>query len=145
MNVQQISRRQFLKATGVTGAGLILGISLSGCSEKAPAVKPVAGAFIPDAFIQVTPDNRIIFYCPRDEIGQGVTTGLTTLVAEELDVNPAAIEIRLPGVHADYNNPELVCRLPEAVHRFPRILPRCARRVPMRAPFCWRQQPASWA
>ena len=69
---------------------------------------PVArteGAWTPNAFLQVLPDNTIRFYTARSEMGQGVTTGLATLVGEELDVNPLDMEIRLAGAHEDYVNP----------------------------------------
>ena len=39
-------------------------------------------------------------------MGQGVYTGLATLIAEELDVAPQNIRIRHAKAHADYNNPE---------------------------------------
>jgi len=99
------SRRGFLKLTGFAGGGLVLGVSLTGCSSD-PAISSVDGEFTPNAFLQITPDNQVIFYCPRDEMGQGVTTGLTTLIAEDLDVQPQNIDVRFAGAHADYKNPE---------------------------------------
>ncbi len=105
MSTVDYSRRRFLRNSGIAGGGLLVGFSLTGCSTSAPPLKPLAGALAPNSFVQITPDNRILFYCPRDEMGQGVTTGLTTLVAEELDVNPAAIQIELAGPHPDYSNP----------------------------------------
>ena len=100
-----LTRRSFLKVAGVSGGGLVLGVSLSGCSS-APALAPEHDVVAFDAFLQITADNEIRFYCPRDEMGQGISTGLTTLVAEELDVNPMQIDVRLAGVHPDYKNPE---------------------------------------
>ncbi|HKI73185.1 MAG TPA: molybdopterin cofactor-binding domain-containing protein, partial [Pseudomonadales bacterium] len=107
MNTVNLSRRKFLKTTGLVGGGLIVGFALPGCSPAKLPVDTIAGSFIPNAFIQITPDNAIRFYCPRAEMGQGVTTGLGTLVAEELDVAPQALEIALAGAHKDYNNPDL--------------------------------------
>ena len=107
MNSVNVSRRHFLQSGAVAGGGLVVGFSLSGCSSAA-APLPVAntkGAWTPNAFIQVLPDNTIRFYTARSEMGQGVTTGLATLVGEELDVNPLDMDIRLAGVHEDYENP----------------------------------------
>ncbi|GIR69278.1 MAG: hypothetical protein CM15mP74_05290 [Halieaceae bacterium] len=59
---------------------------------RTPAPLPVARTrrcLTPNAFLQVLPDNTIRFYTARSEMGQGVTTGLATLVGEELDVNPS--------------------------------------------------------
>ena len=101
-----VSRRRFLKTSGVAGGGLVVGFTLTGCSSSAPPVVRLEGDFVPNAFLQITPENRVRFYCPRDEMGQGVSTGLTTLVAEELDVAPWEIEVLWAGVHRDYVNPD---------------------------------------
>ena len=107
MTVTNVSRRNFIQASGIAGGGLIVGFSLSGCSSGAPPLQPLQGAFEPNAFLQITPDNHMRFYCPRDEMGQGVSTGLATLIAEELDVVPHRLEIAWAGVHGDYANPEM--------------------------------------
>ncbi|NDH41521.1 MAG: xanthine dehydrogenase family protein molybdopterin-binding subunit, partial [Gammaproteobacteria bacterium] len=96
-----------MQASAVTGGGLVVGFAFTGCSST-PAPLPVAsteGAWTPNAFLQILPDNTIRFYTARSEMGQGVTTGLATLVGEELDVNPFDMDIRLAGVHEDYVNP----------------------------------------
>ena len=60
---------------------------------------------MPNAFLELAPDNVIRFYCPRDEMGQGVTTGLATLIGEELDIAPAALRVEFAAVHPAYRNP----------------------------------------
>ncbi len=105
MSATNFSRRGFLKTTGAAGGGLVIGFSLAGCAESASPISAEAGSLVPNAFLEITPGNIIRFFCPRDEMGQGVTTGLTTLVAEELDVDPRRIEIELAGPHPDYVNP----------------------------------------
>ena len=107
MSTMNVSRRRFLQTSAVTGGGLVVGLAVTGCSNT-PAPLPVArteGAWTPNAFLQVLPDNTIRFYTARSEMGQGVTTGLATLVGEELDVDPLNMEIRLAGAHEDYVNP----------------------------------------
>ena len=105
MNAVNFSRRKFLRTTGVASGGLVIGVSLAGCGgASVPALTGAPG--LPNAFLEITPENLIRFVCPRDEMGQGVTTGLTTLIAEELDVAPARIEIALAGPHRDYVNPD---------------------------------------
>ena len=101
-----VSRRRFLKTSGVAGGGLVFGFTLAGCSSSTPPIVRLEGDFVPNAFLQITSDNHVRFYCPRDEMGQGVSTGLATLVGEELDVAPWEMEILWAGVHADYANPE---------------------------------------
>lgn len=102
------SRRNFLKASSIAGGGLIVGLSLNGCGGDEASPLPMdykEGAFLPNAFIQVTSDNLFQFFCPRDEMGQGITTGLATLIAEELDVPPGKIKIEFARTHEAYVNP----------------------------------------
>ena len=107
MNTVNVSRRRLLQASAVTGGGLVVGFAFTGCSS-ATAPLPVAsteGGWTPNAFVQLLPDNTIRFYTARSEMGQGVTTGLATLVGEELDVNPLDMDVRLASAHEDYENP----------------------------------------
>jgi len=105
MKTLDISRRRFLRNTGIVGGGFVVGFSLTGCGPNAPALSAVEGGFTPNAFLQIAGD-AIRFYVPRDEMGQGVTTGLTTIIAEELDIDPQDITLALAGAHSDYSNPD---------------------------------------
>jgi isoquinoline 1-oxidoreductase subunit beta len=107
MSTMNLSRRNFLRSTAVAGGGLVVGFSLTGCSSPTLPIEGMPGGFVANAFLQITPDNTVRFYCPRDEMGQGVTTGFGTLVAEELDVDPYALDIVFAGVHSDYANPDM--------------------------------------
>ncbi len=107
MNQQKLlSRRQFLKTSSIAGGGLVVGFSLAGCGGTSPALPTSQGAMTPNAFLQITSDNLVRFYCPRDEMGQGVSTGLATLIAEDLDIAPWLFDVRWAGVHPDYSNPD---------------------------------------
>ncbi len=102
------SRRQWLKAVGAMGTGLIVGVPLAGCSATPalPARRAEDGASL-GAFLQIAPDNTVHFYQPRAEMGQGAVTGMTTLIAEELGVAPEAIHVHLVGAHEAYRPPGL--------------------------------------
>jgi isoquinoline 1-oxidoreductase subunit beta len=106
------SRRDFLKA----GAGLTLAVcspmalaatnaaTKSAAPPAAPAVA-VAAQFSPNAFVRIGSDDTVTVVCKHLEMGQGVFTGLPTLVAEELDA--AWAQVRAEGAPADaklYNN-----------------------------------------
>lgn len=98
------SRRQFLKNSTLAGGGLIVGIPLMGVSQL--SLSDSQQSLTPNAILQITPENQVNFYLPRSEMGQGVYTGLTTLLAEELDVVPSSITILQAGAHDDYANPD---------------------------------------
>jgi isoquinoline 1-oxidoreductase beta subunit len=106
MNTVNMSRRNFLKTTSIIGGGLVVGFSMTGCATGELPIALSKGGLVPNAFIQITPENTVRFYCPRDEMGQGISTGLGTLLGEELDVHPKDMKIEFAGVHSDYNNPE---------------------------------------
>lgn len=107
MSNQTLSRRHFLKTSGLIGGGVVVAVALPGCAFQGPHPIEVADSgFVPNAFLQITPDNDVIFYCPSDEMGQGIRTGLATIVGEELDVDPATMLVKAAGSHEDYNNPE---------------------------------------
>ena len=86
-----MNRRQLLRATGWSAAGLTL-VASGGCGLL-PALPTFGESSEADAFtwIQLTPGGDIVFLLPRAELGQGIDTGLTMLVAEELQTPPAEI------------------------------------------------------
>lgn len=108
MNGIKVSRRDFLRSTGVLGGGLVIGFGMTGCGSEPPPVPhdSVSGAAAPNAFLQITADNQFIFYCPRGEVGQGITTAMATLFGEELDVPPRQFIIKEAGPHPEFGNPE---------------------------------------
>lgn len=83
------TRRGFLKMVGIgSAAGLALQLPSAHASAKGPD-----GELIPNDFLQITPDNRITVVVKHLEMGQGTYTGLSTLVAEELDANWDHIDV----------------------------------------------------
>jgi CO/xanthine dehydrogenase Mo-binding subunit len=79
------SRRDFFKTSGA----LIVGFSLAG-THKAEAQERAAPGSPPanqvDSWIAIGADGRVIGYTGKEELGQGIVTAQTQLVAEELSV-----------------------------------------------------------
>ena len=86
-----LSRREFVAAGVAAGAGLVIGFYLphSGSSQKE--------AFSPNAYLRITPDNKVTIVVPRSEMGQGVRTALPMILAEELEADWKQIEIEQAG------------------------------------------------
>jgi isoquinoline 1-oxidoreductase beta subunit len=82
---RRLSRRQFLRATGLAGGGLMLGIGLPAGGRLAHAQEQQKMVFPPAAFIRIAPDNSVTMLINKLEFGQGVFTSLSMLFAEELD------------------------------------------------------------
>ncbi len=84
-----LTRRTFLKLTSIAGAGLALGAVLPGCSPGADSAKTAAASGEPltQPFVRIAPDNTVTVIVKHVEAGQGVWTGLSAVVAEELDAS----------------------------------------------------------
>lgn len=95
----QLSRRKFIIGTGVIGGGLLIGLNLG---NKHPIPGTRENTFQPNAFLQITPDNQVIFQLHRFEMGQGVYSSIPVIIGEELDYDPSAISTEFAGVHPDF-------------------------------------------
>ena len=84
-----ISRRDMLRISGGLGVGLVVGFEAFAQSSGAAAVIRAASVETVDAtgFVKIAPDNTVTVLIKHLEMGQGPHTGLTTLVAEELDAD----------------------------------------------------------
>ena len=99
-----LSRRTFLKVSTAAGGGLMLGFSLPAFAQEGP--KPAKYVLNPDAFIAIAPDGKVAFQIPQEEMGQGVYTSLSQLLADELDVDFANVTpLPAPPVDALYGSP----------------------------------------
>src|SRR6516225_5298245 len=85
--VAPLTRRSFLKLTGMAGGGLALGIGSVVESAEAQGQGAAKPASPPQAFLQIAPDNTVTVAVNRLEFGQGVHTALPMALAEELDVD----------------------------------------------------------
>jgi len=85
------SRRALLKS----GGALIVGFSMGGVMPAAAARGDVAGPPDPnaiDSWIAVHADNTATIYFGKIEMGQGNTTGLLQIAAEELDLDMSQVK-----------------------------------------------------
>ncbi len=76
------SRREFLKVSLAVGGGMLLAFPLGRALADAPAKYVLR----PEAFIRIDPDGHVTLIIPQEEMGQGVYTSLSQLLADELDV-----------------------------------------------------------
>lgn len=85
-----------LTRRGVLAGGLTLGIALALGRNPVRAAAEATGAFdapaAPNAFVRLSADDRVTVLIKHLEMGQGVSTGLATLVADELDADWAQMD-----------------------------------------------------
>ena len=106
------TRRRFLKTSAAAGGALVLGFVIApaiGRARREGAMRDLAettGEFRPNAWLSIHPDDRIVFTLDRVEMGQGTMTSHPMLIAEELEVDPTAIEVEFAVADRSYNHPE---------------------------------------
>lgn len=96
-----LSRREFIRNLSVAGGGLSLGFTLN-----APAATGQKRALEPNAFLRIAPDGDITVQVHKVEMGQGTVTGMISLIAEELEVNPSTIRYEMAEVNSEFRDPE---------------------------------------
>lgn len=97
------SRRGFLKSAGGAAGALVIGthVGLGGKAYAAAITDPP----MPNAFIRIAPDSSVTVIIKHLDMGQGNTTGLATIVADELDADWAQVRTEFaPANAALYNN-----------------------------------------
>jgi isoquinoline 1-oxidoreductase beta subunit len=100
------SRRRFLQGGAAAATALTIGFRWNaGVPKFASSAYAADGDLAPNAFVRIGADNTVTVLSKHLEMGQGVYTGLATIVAEELDADWE--QIRVEGAPADaslYNN-----------------------------------------
>ena len=74
----------------------------TGCARR--LLVPREGESVFNAWIKIGADGVVLVQVPRQEMGQGVTTALPMLVAEELDCDLAQVRFEQAPIDAVYAN-----------------------------------------
>ncbi|MCX5811716.1 MAG: molybdopterin-dependent oxidoreductase [Proteobacteria bacterium] len=100
-----ISRRDFLKGTLAT-AGLTIVASITPFGYTLlNAAEAKKGAFTPNVWLEITPDNLVTITIPNSEMGQGIRTALAMMVADELEAEWSKIRVRQAPAADAFKNP----------------------------------------
>ncbi len=93
----ELSRRGFLH--GVLAGGGALALAACGGGGQATRIRHAdqTGELTANLYITVRPDGRIALIVNKAEIGQGVSTGYATMVAEELGAPLDHIDVTYAG------------------------------------------------
>ena len=96
--IATINRRNFLRISGITGAGLVLGLSAKANGEMAVANLTAADAsFELTPFVLIEKSGLITIFNPKPEMGQGTFQSIPALIAEELEVSLDKVTIQQTG------------------------------------------------
>jgi len=91
-----MQRRDFLQVAGTIGAGLVIGFRIPNRRGVAP--------FAPNAWLRIGTDDSVLVIVDRSEMGQGVTTSLPMLLAEELEADWTKIRFEFAPADKAYIN-----------------------------------------
>ncbi len=83
----QVTRREFLKRMGLLGGGIIVYVSIG--DPPTWAQQPTDF----NAFLRIGTDGRVTCFSGKIEMGQGVITSLAQMLADELGVALAAVDM----------------------------------------------------
>lgn len=107
-DISRPSRRSLLKGGAALTGALVIGVATglgtrqAGAAVDATELDPPAR---PDAFIRIDADDTVTVLIKHLDMGQGIATGLTTIVAEELDADWEQMRFAFaPADHRLYNN-----------------------------------------
>lgn len=89
-----LSRREFVVGGASVAGGLCLALRLPALAAKEQEEQREP-AFVPNAFVRVAPDGAVTLTLHKSEMGQGTHTGLAAILADELDVDVAAVRLKM--------------------------------------------------
>ena len=104
------TRRGFIGAGLVASGALVVGVAIRPGDRTDELEKYVAGdgEHLLTAWVKVAEDNTITAIIPHGEMGQGIHTALSAMLAEEMDADWDALEIMEAPAEKEYANFPLV-------------------------------------
>jgi isoquinoline 1-oxidoreductase subunit beta len=100
----QLSRADFVKLLASFTGGLILATD-GGCIARFDNAAENTTPF--NTWIAIAPNEQITFIIAKTEMGQGISTGVATLIADELDVPLRGVRVQVASPSPAYNYPGL--------------------------------------
>lgn len=92
--IRNLSRRTFVKSVGLASGGLILACNTSVFSDKKTTENKDLTNFNPNLFVQLNSDGSLILIASRSEMGNGVRTSLTSVIADEMDADWTKVTVK---------------------------------------------------
>jgi len=108
-NNSNLSRREFIRISGMTGAVFVLGYAASCIGKKNSSLVNLSELDLATArefspFIMIDANGTVALNAFKPEIGQGTYQSMPLILAEELGVTLEQVHIRIPVANAKFGN-----------------------------------------
>ncbi|MBV9968683.1 MAG: xanthine dehydrogenase family protein molybdopterin-binding subunit [Xanthobacteraceae bacterium] len=101
MSLATLDRRDLLAGAGALMIAFHLPISRHGVRAQPAAPAPLT------AWVRISPDDRVTLILSQAEIGQGISTTLPAILADELGADWAKVDVENAPVAPAYQNPRI--------------------------------------
>ncbi|MCW2118249.1 xanthine dehydrogenase family protein molybdopterin-binding subunit [Flavobacterium sp. 7A] len=101
-DIQNLSRRSFIKNIGLTSGALIIGSHLPLFANETESI--LAGSFQPNLFVELLPNGDLILVASRSEMGNGIRTSLTSVIADEMEADWNRVSVQQAIGHKKYGD-----------------------------------------
>ena len=93
--IENVSRRSFLKAAGISSSAFVLGMNLPfSATQAAQSAQSTTGlAHELNFFVSIANDGIVTLVCHRSEMGQGIRTSVPQIIAEELGADWSKVKV----------------------------------------------------
>ncbi|MEO6593974.1 MAG: xanthine dehydrogenase family protein molybdopterin-binding subunit [Planctomycetota bacterium] len=112
MHAPALSRRGFLRVTATAAGGMLISVQLpalgqSNATQTGRNTQPgqPRADFAPNAFVRIAADGKTTVIVNKSEMGQGICTSLTMVLAEELDADWSRVNFEFAPVDPVYAHP----------------------------------------
>jgi isoquinoline 1-oxidoreductase beta subunit len=105
MSTTRLQRRDFLRVSLAAGGGLLIGFRSSARAAQATPTAPDADVFAPNAWVRISTAGAVTVMINKAEMGQGVSTALAMVLAEELDADWKTVGFEFAPAAPEYGDP----------------------------------------
>ena len=98
--IKNISRRNFLKGLGLASGGLVIACN----TQLFASVNVDLISFNPNLFVQLNSDGSLILVAARSEMGNGIRTSLTSVIADEMEADWNRVTVKQGTGDQKYGN-----------------------------------------
>ena len=99
-----LSRRSFIRSISLASGGLVLACNVPNSKNEILKSTDDLNGFNPNLFVQLKSNGDLILIASRSEMGQGVRTSLTSVIADEMDADWSKVTVKQATGDEKYGN-----------------------------------------